>query len=234
MLFKNRHNTRFLYPSNISIGIDNTPIIRVSHTKFLGVYMDNSLTWNHHNTHITNIVSKYTGILFRLKHILSGSTLYSLYSSLVLPHIQYCNIIWADKNNCHLKSIHLKQKKIIRLCTNSHYLAHTSPLFKKLNSHTVYDIHKHQVAQFMFKFKNDFLPDIFANYFRVTKDIHSYRTRSVDLYRPHNFSSDLARNTIKTQGPVLWNSIDISIRNSVTINSFKYKYKHFLISQYNL
>ena len=90
-----------------------------------------------------------------------------------------------------------------------------------------------QVALFMFKFKNGFLPSIFHNYCREANYFHSYRTRSADLYRPHIFSSDLARNTIKTQGPLLWNSISITIRNCMSSKSFSSKYMYFLISQYN-
>lgn len=95
MLFKNRHNTRLSYPETSSINIDNTPISKVSYTKFLGIVLDDSLTWIQHNTHITNIVSKYTGILYRLKHTLPASTLFSLYSSLVLPHIDYTVILFG-------------------------------------------------------------------------------------------------------------------------------------------
>ncbi len=232
MFFKNRHNTRLTYLNNLFINIDNTPISRVPFTKFLGIFLDDSLTWNNHNTQVTNIVSKYTGILFRLKHTLSQSTLFTLYSTLVLPHIQYCNIIWADKNNCFLHSIHVKQKKIIRLCTNSHFLAHSAPLFKKLNTLTVYDVHKLQVAIFMFKYKNNLLPTIFNNYFTINKFVHSHYTRSGNLYRPFNFTTDLARNTIRYQGPCLWNSIDSDTRLSNSVYIFKNNYQRYLTSQY--
>ena len=232
MLFKNRHNTRLTYPNNIMVNIDNIPISRVSHTKFLGVLLDDNLTWNQHNRHITSIVSKYSGILFRLKQTLPPTTLFSLYTTLVLPHIQYCNIIWADNNNCNLHTIHLKQKKIVRLCTNSHYIAHSPPLFKKLNTLTVFDIHKLQIALFMFKFTNNLLPSIFDSYFQYTNQIHSYRIRSSNLFRPHLFSTDLARNTIKTQGPTVWNSIDFNIRSSTSVKSFNEMYKRTLVSRY--
>ena len=100
------------------------------------------LTWSNHTSNIVNILSKYCGILYRLREVLPSKTLFSLYITLVFPHLINCNLIWADSNNIDLHSIHRKQKRIPRLCSNSHWLEHTPPLFKKYNTLTIYDIHK--------------------------------------------------------------------------------------------
>ena len=86
----------------------------------------------------------------------------------------------------------------------------------------------------MFKFKNNLLPSIFDNYFQYTNQIHDYCIRYANLFRPHVFSSDLARNAIKTQGPTVWNSFDLNIRSSTSVKCFKEKYKHALVSQYDI
>ena len=66
MIFKNRHSNRNY--NDIHIFIDNSELSKVSHTKFLGVIIDESLTWKSHILiHVTYIVSKYSGILFWLK-----------------------------------------------------------------------------------------------------------------------------------------------------------------------
>ena len=228
MHFKNRYDTRIHNYNGITL--NNIPIVKVSSTKFLGVTLDESLNWQRHNTHITNMVSKYSGILFRLKHTLSPRILFSLYTSLVLPHLHYCNIIWADSNNCNLNSIHVKQKRIIRLCSNSHYLAHSTPLFANLKTLTIYDIHRLQKAIFMYKFANNMLPNLFSHYFNQSNVFHSYATRSSHLYRPPKFRTDLARHTIRRQGPLEWNDINDDIRHCKSVRSFKNRYKKYLLS----
>ena len=122
MIFKNRYNNRTY--DDLNIVIDGNQISRVHDTKFLGVIVDDCLTWNKHTTNVANLVSKYSGILYRLKTFLHVGILFSLYKTLVLPHIMFCNLIWADKNNCNLDTIHRKQKRIIRLCSNANFLAH--------------------------------------------------------------------------------------------------------------
>ena len=85
----------------------------------------------------------------------------------------------------------------------------------------------------MYKFKNNMLPDNFTNYFITAGSIHNYVTRSVNSYRPHGFNTDLAMNTIRRQGPILWNDIDDSICNSKSLKIFKRTYKHSIISDYH-
>ena len=177
--------------------------------------------------------SKYSGILFRLKQILPCETLFSLYNTLVLPHLFYCNLVWADSNNKNLAAIHIKQKRIIRLCSNSHWLAHSPPLFKNFNTLTIYDIHKLLKGLFMYNYTKNNLPRNFYNYFVLNRAIHSYSTRISNMYRPYNFICDLARNTIKREGPLLWNSIDVELRNAPSQYVFKRKYKLHLLSSYN-
>ena len=228
MLFKNRHSNRN-YP-DINICINNSTIDRVSCTKFLGVFVDDSLSWSNHTNHVVNIVSKYTGIMYRLKNILLCNTLFSLYNTLVLPHLHYCNLVWGDSNNCNLDRIHIKQKRIMRLCTNSHWLAHSPPLFKQLDTLHIYDIHSLLKGLFMYNYTNNNLPCNFDSYFNRNRTFHDYETRSSNMYRPCVFKSDLARNTIKRQGPLLWNTITNSIRDAKSPHIFKRNYKLHLLS----
>jgi len=233
IIFKNKHSNRKY--ENINIIIDDNVIDRVSNTKFLGVFVDECLTWSVHNNYVVNIVHvlKYTGILYRLKHCLPNEALFNVYTTLVLPYLNYCNIIWADGNNCNLNAILLKQKKIIRLCTGSHWLAHSSPLFKQVNTLTIYDIHKMHKAIFMYKFINNNLPINFNDLFLKNEAFHNYGTRSFSNLRPCHFKTNLGMNTIPRQGPILWNGIPDNIKNAPTLVQLKKGYKKYLVSFYN-
>ena len=230
IIFKNRHSNRVY--NDLNICIDGIEISRVSYTKFLGVLLDDSLTWSKHTSNVVNILSKYCGIMYRLKDILPSNTLFSLYNTLMFPHLSYCNLIWADSNNTNLHKIHLKQKRIMRLCSNSHWLEHTPPLFKKFNTLTIYDIHKLTLCLFMYNHAFNNLPDTFTDYFIKNRSIHSYPTRISSLYRPFNFNYDLARHTIRRQGPLLWNSVNSKFKNAKSPYVFKRKFKLYLLSYY--
>ena len=137
MIFKNKHNNKA--DLHFRTEIDDKQIEKVEVIKFLGILIDNNLSWKSHTNHITKIVSKYNGIIRNVRPFLNKDSFHTLSNTLVLPYLSYCTIVWGDRNNSNLDSLFITQKKIIRTCTNSIWLEHTTPLFlslKKLKSVT--------------------------------------------------------------------------------------------------
>ena len=233
MVFKNKHSSRPCIEPKIKI--DNTEITEVNTTKFLGVLIDNNLSWHSHTTHVSKIVSKYNGIIRKVRPYLPLTSLRTLYNTFILPYLNYCAIVWADKNNSHLHSLFLLQKRAIRSCTNSLWLAHTDPLFHSLNTLKLHDIYYFQLGTFMYKFHHNQLPPdlLDPNFFKRNIQVHSHETRhALDFYIDPT-KTKLAENTIKTQGALFWNSLDVSLKNSPSISSFKTNLKRRLVSCYD-
>ena len=66
-----------------------------TNTKFLGINIDNNLTWNAHINHITTKISKGVGVLSRLSIELSYNILILIYYTILLPYLTYCCITWG-------------------------------------------------------------------------------------------------------------------------------------------
>ena len=143
-----------------------------------------------------------------------------LYNSLILPHINYCNIVWGNCNKSKLNSILLLQKKAIRMCTHSDYLAHTDPIFYQLRIIKVHDIHTYQTAIFMFKYTQNLLP-LFQNIYTPNYNIHSYPTRHRNDFHLNNPRLLIAHRSIRHHGPDIWNSLPEQLKLCVSLFSFK-------------
>jgi hypothetical protein len=232
MIFKNKYS--HVPTPDIKITIDDKNIDRVKVTKFLGILIDDNLSWKSHTSHVTKIVSKYNGIFRRLRPFLPLDVLNSLYNTLVFPYLNYCAIIWADNNNAHIHSLFLIQKKIIRTCTNSVWLAHTDPLFKSLKTLKINDLYTFQLAQFMYQYHYNQLPsDILdQDYFVTNKDIHSYNTRHCDNLHVKLTNTRLAENIPRIQGALLWNSLHSTFKQSPSLQIFKRRLKDHLLTNY--
>ena len=76
------------------IEISNTRLERVNKFKYLGVLLDNTLSWKDHVEYIGNKISSRLGILRRARKVLPKSTLQMLYNTLVLPLFDYCSPVW--------------------------------------------------------------------------------------------------------------------------------------------
>ena len=209
----------------IKMGNDN--INCVSSLKFLGVTIDNKLTWHEHIGIICNRMSKGIGILNRLR-FLPKPTLKTIYNAFILPHLNYCNVAWGNSSLCYLNRIYLLQKKAVRIISNSSYRAHTETLFAKLKILSVFDLNRYNTGIYMYLLHKNIVPSFISSCFIVNQEIHNYSTRSSANYHIPNIKTNASKFSLFYQGPVLWNSFSSDIRNCPSLNSFKRKLNFFL------
>ena len=84
---------------DIQIKINDIDIERVTDFCFLGLTINENLTWKTHIGKISNKISKFNGILNKLKHFLPHHVLRSLYCSLIQSQINYCILAWGFDSN---------------------------------------------------------------------------------------------------------------------------------------
>ena len=75
-------------------------------------------------------IAKNLSVMRRVKWLLNGNAMYTLYCSLVLPYIGYCCEIWGNiyKNRIQPLYIYILQKRAIRMCGQLEYRAHSNQL----------------------------------------------------------------------------------------------------------
>ena len=209
---------------------DNT-IKRVTSTKFLGILIDQNLSWKTHIAQINKTISRNIGVISKLRHILPQSILLMLYNTLILPYLNYCNIVWANTHRTKLKCLYLLQKRIVRIITLSHYQAHSRPLFKQLNILDVYQLNEYMCAILIFKHVNTELPKYISDMFIKNCAIHTYNTRHKNQYHRWNVSTEFELYSCRHHAPTIWNSLPSYITSISFYNRFKRYLKQFLIAR---
>ena len=220
LLFSNR-TSEVRTPSLLNV--NSFPVYFVDSVKFLGVNIDSRLNFSVHVNYICSKLSRTTGIFYRIARTVPDYVLINMYYSLVYPYLIYCVLIWGDAADAHLNPLIIIQKKIIRIITQSDFMAHTPPLFFQTKILAFNDIYKHVLGTYMFKQ-------------HLTSSInyaaHSYNTRNIHNATPTFQRLSICQRSLTYNGPRLWNSIPISIKNSNTLSSFKKNYKLYLINSY--
>ena len=217
------------YPDLI---IDNVSLEPKENTKFLGVTIDHYLNWNSHIENITVSVSRGIGVLYKLRSFLPLRTLVIVYNSIILSHISYCNLVWACQKS-KLNEIYTLQKKAVRICTNSNYLAHSDPLFFQTSILPVSELHDYQIALFMYRFQTNDLPSSFNSMFCLNSSIHNYPTRTSLNIHLTNPKTSLAHRSIRHTGPDMWNSLPPDVISSSSKSTFKLRMKKMLLMKYS-
>ena len=227
MVFTNKQR-----PQEISLKVKDNIITETSESKFLGVIVDNKLSWASHIKYISNKISKSSSIIRYLRYSFPKAILKTLYMSLVLPYISYCNIIWGSAFKTVLKPIVILQKKSIRTITKSNFLEHTKPLFKTcklLNVNQLFDLN---CAKFMFKILNTEQYPIYKMKLLHSQANHNYNTRNSAFLRPpferlKRFMISFFNNGIR-----VWNSLSDFVKKSKKLGEFKVKIKNWLLNNY--
>ena len=85
-----------------SLFMSDREIKRITSVKYLGVLIDEHLTWKEHITVIENKVSKNLDILYRARRVLDRTALKNLYFSFMHSCLNYGNIVWASTSRTKL------------------------------------------------------------------------------------------------------------------------------------
>ena len=212
---------------DINLHIDGINIDRVEHTNFLGIVIHQNLSWIPHIQTIRTKISKAIGVINKFCQFFDCHTLRFLYNSLILPYLQYCNLIWASTYPTHIQPLFLLQKKVARIITNSPTRAHSQPLIIKHNMLTIFNIYKFQISCFVFSHINKLLPNPLSSFLRPNLEYHDYNTR-----HKHDLHHEFLRYkfAIRSQGPHIWNSIPLSLRQSLKQLNYKRLLKSFFFS----
>ena len=184
---------------------NNIEIKRENSITFLGVIIDENLTWKNQIEVVENKISKNVGVLYRAIHLLDFKNLLKIYFSFIHIYISFANIAWASTFKTKLQGILKKEKHDARLTFHANRLGHASPLLKEMKALNVYLINLIQTLKFMHKAKYGKNPRLFLPKFREVD--HQYPTRfSKNSFCYKRSACKSTSFAITLCGPTIWNS----------------------------
>ena len=235
MIFSHKNrNTEY----NFQPKINNVPIIEKNSARFLGIIIDNNLNWTEHIRAIASKMSRYLGIMYKLKSILPQAARLAIFHSFVQSHLNYCSLIWGFSAKSNIELLFRAQKKGIRSIMpgyiNLFYKdgetpASTKQTFVDYNILTVQNIIVKNALMFMYKI-NKFssqLPSSICNIIpdNAPKTGSTYQT-CADWLNDYNYCK--FRNSINFKGPLLYTEFSGSNEtwsSCYTLTSIKNKIK---------
>ena len=149
--------------------------------KYLGVLIDENLSWNFHINEISKKLSRANGMLCKVRHFVSSETLRSIYYAIFSSHLTYSCQVWGQNGNPNLDKIHSLQRKAIRIINFAPFRSETSHLFKKSNILSFSNQIVFSNCLFVFDQLTLNLPEPLSNFFTVVSNVHSHGTVNSNL-----------------------------------------------------
>ena len=95
--------------------IDDFPIKKTSQTKFLGVIIDENLSWEPHITALRRKLNQAASTLHRIRDSIPEHLHKSLYHTLFESHLVYCISVWGGCSLYKIARLWILQKNCIRI-----------------------------------------------------------------------------------------------------------------------
>ena len=100
ILFHSRYLT--FNPFHLSIKLDKVKLFPVEHLKYLGMFLDNHLTWEYHINQLSKKLSQANGILSKLRHNAPRKTVLLVYHAIFYSHLNYRCSLWGLSYDKHV------------------------------------------------------------------------------------------------------------------------------------
>ena len=150
------HTTKtFIYQMN---GI---PLRSVEKVKYLGVYLNNKLTWHDHIDYICNKANRLLGFLKRNLYSCHKHFKEYAYKQFLLPSLEYCCAIWDPYYQTDISKLEIVQHRAARFVLNKPWNRHhhdsITEIFQELNWPSLQQHRKQARLILLYKIVNNLL-----------------------------------------------------------------------------
>lgn len=223
---------------DLNLRIAGTQLEQVKTFRFLGLTLNEHMTWSDHITVISLKISKIIGIMRRLRFSVPKTVLSTIYNSLILPHLNFQILSWGK--SYETDKLAKLQKRAVRTISRVHYRAHTTPLFIELKFLKFEDLYQLAIFKFLLRYEHNKLPKYFDSWrkdLRRNQDYHHWNTRNRQKIASIHHRNNYFELLVRYQMVGFKNSMSETTRlmlNTLSIETQRINYKKLLLGKYEI
>ena len=188
--------------------------------KYLGVYLDSTLSGDQHCKILSNKLKRANGMLSKVRHYVNAGELKAIYHAIFSSHMIYGCQIWGQGKGTHIDKIYKLQDRALRIINFKDFRADPSPLYIQQNVVKLHDYIRLQNCLFVHSYLNDSLPDCFDDYyFKLNSLYFNVQTRNSNLgclFKPSIRTSRYGLCSLTQKSINCWNSITKSLKKDLS------------------
>ena len=212
-LFINQRKTEFVIfgtdarlskaTDTVVIKIGDYEINRVYDFKYLGIVLDDSLTWKDHVRYAISKVGERVGVLGHLRRNITIHAAFEMYNSLILPIFDYCDAVWSSCNKADMESLESLQRPASKIIVKSK-CGTTPTVYLKFQS--LEDRRNAHILGLVKRCLNNNGPRFLKNYFKLNKEVISRQTRRSNFIYLPAVRTETAKKSFYYNGSVVYNN----------------------------
>ena len=205
---------------NVSIKINNVPIERVNHCKYLGVTIDTEFTWKPQFNHVKSKVLRNFYALRRARPFIDQTTALTLYNTMIRPHFEYCSTVWMKPNSGHIKRLQILQNRALRTVLKVDYRHSRRDLYQRLQIDCLNAKVKKDLVILIYKILHNILPDFLSNQLILKISNYNIRNSALKIQLPKP-NTNFCKNSTIYIATQLFNELPEPTRTATILSHFQ-------------
>ena len=204
--------------------MNNEPIKEVTSHKHLGIFFSNDGTWHQHIDYITSKAWTILKIMRRLKFILDRQSLDIIYTSFIRPVLEYADVVWDNCTQYEINALEKIQIEAARIAPGATKLVSLDILYWETGWESLEKRrHQHKLCLF-FQMNTSVSPNYLSSLIPASvEDSTTYNLRNANHFRHTLSRTQLYNRSFLPSSIRAWNDLSLKVRQSNSIQSFKYQ-----------
>lgn len=219
VICNNKTRLKYNVFTNFQFKIDNILVENVSEFKYLGIILDENLTFNSHGQYIIRKITKKVALFQRKCSDLPILSKIQICQAIITPHFDYCSTLLFLLNQNHINKLQKLQNKVMRSILWVHKGTSVLKMCAALHWTTVKQRIVLNTLTFIFRIAHGLGPSYLTE--KLITIPHACSTRQVNDLPVIRTSSTFENNSIFSKGAKLYNKLPIYVRNSDNAISFR-------------
>ena len=213
------------------LNINKRNIEQITEFRYLGVILDNKLSWKQHISFLQTKLSQASGMFYKNRTFLPLHALKLIYNSLVDSYLRCGIVAWGTAAKYHKDKLQILQNKIVKSMLWPRQKESLGLFYKDLKLLNIEDLFILETAKLMHDIRYGYNPPAFDQLIPIATHTHSTRHRQnahFDLMRPR---TELGKKSIRYTGVKCWTNISHDQKDMLRRKRFTSSLKQHLISQ---
>ena len=133
MIFQKKGISKRLL-KKVNLNINKNNIKQVETFKYLGIILDNKLSWQEHIQSLQTKLAKFSGVVYKTRHFIPTKILMMLYNALVGSYLRYGIRAWGTCSPHLRNALQASQNKVVRALLFLPYRSNVQACFADLKS----------------------------------------------------------------------------------------------------
>ena len=198
----------------LNISLEGERLQQVKCVKYLGVMLNNNLSWSAHVDYLQRKTNRIVKMLRRLRYTVPSCVIRNIYTAIVLPSMDYCDVVWSGCTRTAAKKLEVVQNNAARAVLGAPYRSSATALRTQLCWVTLEKRRELHTAVWVHRcLRPGVTPSYLHVIFQPLRKQHQHCTRlsehGVLVPRAH---TNMMLKSFHYRGAVVWNSLPEKVR----------------------